>query len=145
ILANIALREGAEADVRDVVMDEFHYYSDRDRGVAWQVPLLTLPQTRFLLMSATLVETAFFEEEMTRLNGLPSTLVSSTDRPVPLEFSYSETPLPQTVENLLQEGKAPIYVVHFTQVEAAKSAQDFTSLPTSTREEKAAIAEALEG
>ncbi len=145
ILANIALREGAEADVRDVVMDEFHYYSDRDRGVAWQVPLLTLPQTRFLLMSATLGETAFFEEEMTRLNGLPSALVSSTDRPVPLEFSYSETPLPQTVENLLQEGKAPIYVVHFTQMEAAKSAQDFTSLPTSTREEKAAIAEALEG
>ena len=69
ILANIALREGARANVRDVVMDEFHYYADRERGVAWQVPLLTLPQTRFLLMSATLGETAFFAEELTRLNG----------------------------------------------------------------------------
>jgi superfamily II RNA helicase len=60
------LREGAAANVQDVVMDEFHYYADRERGVAWQVPLLTLPQTRFLLMSATLGETAFFEEELTK-------------------------------------------------------------------------------
>ena len=57
VLANIALREGADADVDDVVMDEFHYYADRDRGVAWQVPLLTMPQARFLLMSATLGDT----------------------------------------------------------------------------------------
>ncbi len=58
VLANIALREGADADVRATwCMDEFHYYADRDRGVAWQVPLLTLPQARFLLMSATLGDT----------------------------------------------------------------------------------------
>ncbi len=50
-------------------MDEFHYYADRERGVPWQVPLLTLPRTRFLLMSATLGDTAFFEEASTRLNG----------------------------------------------------------------------------
>ena len=43
VLANIALREGEDAWVDDVVMDEFHWYADRDRGVAWQVPLLTLP------------------------------------------------------------------------------------------------------
>jgi superfamily II RNA helicase len=54
ILANMALCEGAAADVTDVVMDEFHFYSDPDRGVAWQVPLLTLPRVQFLLMSATL-------------------------------------------------------------------------------------------
>ena len=28
ILANIALRDGAEADVGQVVMDEFHFYAD---------------------------------------------------------------------------------------------------------------------
>lgn len=145
ILANIALREGALANVADVVMDEFHYYADRERGVAWQVPLLTLPQTRFLLMSATLGETAFFEEELTRLNGLPSITVSSKDRPVPLEHSYSETPLSQTLENLVSGGKSPVYVVHFTQLEAAQSAQDFTSINVCTREEKAAIANAIEG
>ena len=67
-------------------MDEFHYYADRERGVAWQVPLLTLPQARFLLMSATLGDTTFFEEELTRLNGRPTVTVASTDRPVPLEY-----------------------------------------------------------
>jgi superfamily II RNA helicase len=145
ILANIALREGAAAGVQDVVMDEFHYYADRDRGVAWQTPLLTLPQARFLLMSATLGDTAFFEEELTRLTGRPSVTVSSTDRPVPLEYAYSELPLAKTLESLAADGKAPVYVVHFTQLEAAQSAQDFTSINVCTREQKNIIAAALEG
>lgn len=145
ILANIALREGARTPVQDVVMDEFHYYADRDRGVAWQVPLLTLPQSRFLLMSATLGDTAFFEEELTRLTGKPSVTISSVERPVPLEYAYSELPLAKTVESLAADGKAPVYVVHFTQLDAAQSAQDFTSINVCTREQKNTIAAALEG
>jgi len=140
ILANMALCEGAEVNVLDVVMDEFHYYADRERGFAWQVPLLAMPQTRFLLMSATLGDTSFFEAELTRLNGRPTVTVKGTDRPVPLSFTYAELPLSSTLENLLAEGKAPIYLVHFTQVEAATSAQDFTSLAVTTREEKTALA-----
>jgi superfamily II RNA helicase len=145
ILANIALHDGPNAAVNDVVMDEFHYYSDRERGGAWQVPLLTLSRARFLLMSATLGETQFFEEEMTKLTGVPSVTVSSKDRPVPLEFSYAETPLATTLETLITENKSPIYVVHFTQAEAAESAQDFTSINVCTREEKAEIARSIEG
>ncbi|EDY20961.1 DEAD/DEAH box helicase domain protein [Chthoniobacter flavus Ellin428] len=145
ILAKIALLEGATAPVHDVVMDEFHYYADRERGTAWQVPLLTLPHTRFLLMSATLGDTTFFEEELTRLNGRETVTVASKDRPVPLEFSYAETPLAQTLEALLTGGKGPVYVVHFTQADAAQSAQDFMSTNVCTREEKAAIGHALEG
>jgi len=145
ILANIALREGATANVQDVVMDEFHYYADRERGVAWQVPLLTLPQTRFLLMSATLGDTTFFEEELTKLTGRPTVAVTSTDRPVPLAHEYSELPLAKTLESLVAAGRAPVYVVHFTQLEAAQSAQDFTSINVCTRDEKAAIANTLEG
>lgn len=145
ILANIALREGAAANVQDVVMDEFHYYADRERGVAWQVPLLTLPQTRFLLMSATLGDTTFFEEELTRLTGRPTVAVTSVDRPVPLEHAFSELPLAKTLETLVADGKAPVYVVHFTQLEAAQSAQDFTSINVCTRDEKAVIANTLEG
>jgi len=145
ILANIALREGAAATVREVVMDEFHYYADRERGVAWQVPLLTLPQARFLLMSATLGDPAFFEAELTRRTGRPTVTVSSTDRPVPLAHEYSELPLAKTLESLVAAGRAPVYVVHFTQLEAAQSAQDFTSLNVCTRDEKAAIANTLEG
>jgi superfamily II RNA helicase len=145
ILANIALREGAGANVQEVVMDEFHYYADRERGVAWQVPLLTLPQARFLLMSATLGDTSFFETELTRLNGRPTTTVASTDRPVPLEYAYSELPLANALESLVADGKAPVYVVHFTQLEAAQSAQDFTSINVCTREEKSALGAALAG
>jgi len=145
ILANIALREGAQANVREVIMDEFHYYADRERGAAWQIPLLTMPQARFLLMSATLGDTAFFEEALTRLNGRPTATVSSQIRPVPLEYAYSEIPLAQTLERLISEGKGPVYVVHFTQLEAAQSAQDFTSINVCSRDEKAALGSALEG
>ena len=144
ILANLALREGAGTDVQDVVMDEFHYYADRERGVAWQAPLLTLPRTRFLLMSATLGDTAFFEQELTRLNGLPTVAVKSLDRPVPLQFSYAESPLSLTLERLVENGQAPVYLVHFTQLDAANSAQDFTSLNLCSKEEKAAIQKAIE-
>jgi len=145
ILANLALRLGDQAPVQEVVMDEFHYYADRERGVAWQVPLLTLPQARFLLMSATLGDTAFFEEELTRLNRRTTVTVRSQTRPVPLSFAYSEIPLAQTLEKLVSEGRCPVYVVHFTQLEAAQSAQDFTSLNVCSREEKNALAAALEG
>jgi superfamily II RNA helicase len=145
ILANIALREGGQAGVQDVVMDEFHYYADRDRGWAWQVPLLALPQTRFLLMSATLGDTSFFEEKLKTLNGRETVTVASIDRPVPLEHAYSELSLAKTLETLAADGKAPVYVVHFTQLEAAQSAQDFTSINVCTRDEKAAIGNALEG
>ncbi len=145
ILANIALREGEQARVEDVVMDEFHWYADRDRGGAWQVPLLTLPQVRFLLMSATLGDTTFFEEELTHRNHRATATVQSVVRPVPLEFSYAETPLATTLEKLAAEGKAPVYVVHFTQLDAAQSTQDFTSLNVCSREEKNAIASELEG
>jgi superfamily II RNA helicase len=140
ILANMALAEGEHAFAHDVVMDEFHYYSDRERGVAWQVPLLILKKTRFLLMSATLGDTSFFESELTRLNGMATATVKSNDRPVPLGFTYAESPLAFTLEKLVESGKAPVYVVHFTQADAATSAQDFTSLNVCTREEKSAIA-----
>jgi hypothetical protein len=140
VLANIALREGPDAAIGDVVMDEFHFYADRDRGVAWQVPLLTMPQARFLLMSATLGDTRFFEDAITRKNGRATVTVKSGDRPVPLEYAYSEIPLAHTIEKLVDEAKTPAYVVHFTQADAAGSAQDFTSLKICTREQKAEIA-----
>ena len=144
VLANIALRGGDDCGIDDVVMDEFHWYADRDRGVAWQVPLLTMRRTRFLLMSATLGDMNFFAEALTDLNGLPTSTVLSVDRPVPLEFTYSEVPVSQALETLVAAGKGPVYVVHFTQADAADSAQAFTSLTLSTREEKNAVAREIE-
>jgi superfamily II RNA helicase len=145
ILANMALRDGDLAPVDDVIMDEFHYYSDRDRGVAWQIPLLTLRHARFLLMSATLGETDFFEKELTRLNGRETVTIKSTERPVPLDFRYSEDPIHEAIGKLIREGRAPIYIVNFSQASAAEVAQDLLSTDFCTKEEKKAISEALSG
>ena len=145
ILANIALGGGPRAAaVKAVIMDEFHYYSDAERGTAWQVPLLTLPRTRFLLMSATLGATEFFERELTRVTGAASLTVRSDRRPVPLSFEYSETPLTERVAEVLTQKRAPVYLVHFTQRDAAEAAQDLMSLDVCSKDEKAAIATELE-
>lgn len=139
IVANIALRDGADADIDQVVMDEFHYYSDPERGWAWQVPLLELPKAQFLLMSATLGDTSFLQEDLSKRTGRTTTLVAGSDRPVPLEFSYVYTPVHETIEELLKDGKAPIYVVHFSQREATERAQALTSLKIIDDETKAKI------
>jgi superfamily II DNA/RNA helicase len=145
VLANMALRRGEELDAPYVVMDEFHYYSDPERGVAWQIPLLTLPRTGFLLMSATLGDMSAIAERLRAQTGVEVSLVTSAERPVPLDFEYRETPLHQTVEDLLAAAKAPIYIVNFTQRECAELAQALTSAKIASREERDRIREAIGG
>jgi superfamily II RNA helicase len=145
VLANMALRSGPDTDVDLVVMDEFHFYADPDRGWAWQVPLLELPRAQFLLMSATLGDVAFFEQDLTRRTGRPTAVVRSVQRPVPLHFRYVTTPLHETLKELLATGSAPIYVVHFTQASAADQAQALTSINVCSRAEKDTIAELIGG
>ena len=145
VLANIALREGSQADIGVVVMDEFHFYGDPDRGWAWQVPLLELPNAQFLLMSATLGDVTFLREDLTRRTGRPTALVANAERPVPLFYSYATTPMHETIGELLDTQRAPIYVVHFTQASALERAQALMSINVSTREEKAAIADTIGG
>ncbi len=140
ILANIALREGEAADVGQVVMDEFHFYAEPDRGWAWQVPLLELTKAQFLLMSATLGEVTRFEKDLTRRTGRSTAVVTSAQRPVPLFYSFVLTPLHETIEELLSTNQAPIYVVHFTQASALERAQSLMSINVCTREEKDRIA-----
>jgi superfamily II RNA helicase len=143
ILANIALRHGADADVGQVVMDEFHFYADPDRGWAWQVPLIELPRAQFLLMSATLGDVSFFEKDLTRRTGRTTAVVRSDARPVPLNFRYVLTPLHETLRELLETHEAPVYVVHFTQAAALEQAQALMSINVCSRAEKDAIAETI--
>src|SRR6478752_1416292 len=143
VLANIALREGSAAEIGQVVMDEFHFYSEPDRGWAWQVPLLELPQAQFLLLSATLGDVSFFTRDLTARTGRPTLLVSSGARPVPLYYSYVLTPAQETIEELLAGGQAPVYVVHFTQESAIERAQALMSINVCTRAEKDRIAELI--
>ncbi|MCG7580930.1 RNA helicase [Mycolicibacterium sp. OfavD-34-C] len=141
VLANIALREGANAPIGLVVMDEFHFYGDPDRGWAWQVPLLELPRAQFLLMSATLGDVTFLREDLSRRTGRPTAWVANAQRPVPLFYSYATTPMHETIEELVETKQTPIYVVHFTQASALERAQALMSINVCTKEEKAAIAE----
>ncbi|MBI9114488.1 DEAD/DEAH box helicase [Sanguibacter suaedae] len=147
ILANIALRTGGvEAEdpgVDQVVMDEFHFYADPQRGWAWQVPLLELPQAQFLLMSATLGDTEMFREDLDERTGRPVAEVTSAERPVPLNFSYVVEPLPEVIEDLVHTHRAPVYVVHFTQKDAVERAQALLSTNVASRAEKDAIAAEL--
>ncbi|GAA3750087.1 DEAD/DEAH box helicase [Salinactinospora qingdaonensis] len=143
VLANIALRDGAEADIGQVVMDEFHFYAEPDRGWAWQVPLLELPRVQFLLMSATLGDVTRFEEDLTRRTGRTTSVVKSAERPVPLFYSYRTTALHETLEELLSTHESPVYIVHFTQAQAVERAQSLTSINMCSRAEKDAIAKEI--
>lgn len=142
ILANLALRD-ASARVDYVVMDEFHYYADKERGIAWQIPLITLPSTVFLMMSATLGDTHVIEENLRAFTGREVADVRSAQRPVPLEFEYRETPLHETIQDLVYRNQAPIYLVNFTQRAAAEQAQNLMSVDFCSKEEKEAIRQAL--
>ena len=145
ILANWALRDGRDAPVDVAVVDEFHYYGDPQRGWAWQVPLLELPHTQFLLMSATLGNVEFFRRDLTERTGRETTVVTSVQRPVPLDFEYRTSTLHNSVTSLLESGRAPIYLVHFTQKDATEAAQNYLALDPLTKDEKSRVKEALAG
>ena len=139
VLSNLAIRRGPALDVDAVIMDEFHYYADPERGVAWQIPLIALPDTTFLLMSATLGNPAPIQERLQERTGRDCAVVTGVERPVPLEYEYRETPIHETVQDLCDMGRSPLYVVNFTQRECAELAGALTSLKLAEREEKDAI------
>jgi hypothetical protein len=145
ILANLALREGAGAAVDQVVMDEFHYYGEPDRGWAWQVPLLLLPRAQFVLMSATLGDVTAIASDLERRTGRAVAEVTGVERPVPLHFSYARIPVHEQVEQLLGTGEAPIYIVHFSQAAAMERAQALSSIKIVSRAQRDEIAEAIGG
>ncbi|MFG2491969.1 DEAD/DEAH box helicase [Streptomyces caniferus] len=143
VLASIALRDGKDADIGQVVMDEFHFYAEPDRGWAWQIPLLELPQAQFILMSATLGDMSRFEEDLTRRTGKPTSVVRSATRPVPLSYEYRTTAMTETLTELLETRQSPVYIVHFTQAAAVERAQALMSINMCTRAEKDQIAELI--
>ena len=145
ILANQALREGEGADVGCVAMDEFHYYGDYDRGWAWQVPLLTLPKTQFLLMSATLGDVSSIAASLKERTGTDVDVIADAPRPVPLAYDYVEMPLEGTVELALRKGEAPLYLVHFSQDAALATAQALSSYGVASKEQREQVKEAVKG
>lgn len=145
ILANQALREGEDTDVGYVAMDEFHFFSDPDRGWAWQVPLLTLPHAQFLLMSATLGDMTAIGQTLNRTTGRDLELIADAPRPIPLSYEYVKTALEGTVELALRQGDSPLYIVHFSQDAALQSARSLASYGVASKEQREAIKEAIKG
>lgn len=145
ILANQALREGEDTDIGVVAMDEFHFFSDPDRGWAWQVPLLTLPHTQFMLMSATLGDTTAIADALERHTGRDVEVIADAPRPIPLSYEYVKTGLEGTVELALRQGDSPLYIVHFSQDAALQSARALASYGVASKEQREAIKEAIKG
>ncbi len=145
ILSNISLQQWEQTPYAAVIMDEFHYYGDRDRGMAWQVPLLTMPHAQFLLLSATLGDTTAIEADLEERTSREVAVVDNAERPVPLSFLYSEEPTDSALSRLVSGGKAPVYAVHFSQREATELAQALTSSKFSSDEDKAKLKAAVKG
>jgi superfamily II DNA/RNA helicase len=143
ILAGIALRGGVDADAGVVVMDEFHYYGDQQRGWAWQVPLLELHRCQFVLMSATLGDVTFFVDDLKARTGREVALIEGVQRPVPLYYNYVVQPLQELLDELLSTRRAPVYLVHFTQAAALERAQALTSITVATRAQRDEIADLI--
>jgi superfamily II RNA helicase len=143
ILAGVALRGGADADVGVAVLDEFHYYGDRQRGWAWQVPLLELRRSQFLLMSGTLGEVTDIAADLAARTGRHTEVITGVTRPVPLHFSYVLTDVSDTVRELVGGGRAPAYLVHFTQAAAVERAQGLVGLGLVSRQQRDEIAETI--
>jgi uncharacterized protein DUF3516/helicase-like protein len=96
-----------------------------------------------LLMSATLGDLRVITEGLAAFTGREVALVRGRERPVPLEFEYRETPLHETIADLVTTNRAPIYLVNFTQRGAADEAQNLMSVDLSTKAEKEALRAAL--
>jgi len=145
ILANIALREGSQADIDLVVMDEFHFIADPDRGWAWQVGLSELPGCQFVVMSATLGDVTELSQNLTVWSGRSTSVVTGAERPVPLTYHWALTPLHETISELVTTGQSPVYIVHSGQKLATEQAQALMSVKLVTTEQRREIADAIGG
>ncbi len=80
--------------VSAVVMDEFHSFNDRERGVVWELTLGLLPaHIRTLLISATVGNAFEFSQWLQNAHHRRLQLVQSEERKVPLSFHWVEDEL----------------------------------------------------
>ncbi len=91
------------------------------------MPLLTLPDTQFLLMSATLGDVDAIADKLEDMTDADVDVIADAPRPVPLTYEYTLDPLERTVELALRKGETPLYVVHFSQDAALATAQSLAN------------------
>ena len=96
-------------------------------------------------MSATLGNVDAIADKLEDMTDTDVDIIADAPRPVPLTYEYTLDPLEKTVELAFGKGETPIYVVHFSQDAALETANALASTGVSSKEQRAAIAEAIKG
>ena len=121
--------------VSAVVMDEFHSFADRERGIVWELSLGMLPRSvRLLLLSATVGNAAEFVTWLERCHGRKVELVESKDRKVPLTYHWVPDQLLNEHLVAMAKGdpearKTPALVFCFNRDECWSIAEQLKGLP----------------
>ena len=110
VVAEILLNRLLHRDAFDfdevwaVVMDEFHSFNDRERGIVWEFGLGLLPEhVKSLLISATVGNSREFCNWLAARQNRKLNLVESHDRKVPLSFHWIEDELlPEYAESMVK-------------------------------------------
>ena len=152
ILLNHLLSEQEQLhDVHAVVMDEFHYFNDLERGIVWELSLVLLPTAvRVMLLSATVGNPVEFLRWAGDQHGRKLQLIQTTDRRVPLEFRWIGDQLltehlPEMVSGDDSTNRTPALVFCFNRDECwevAERLKGVTLIDQATRQQiEAGIAE----
>jgi hypothetical protein len=128
--------------VSAVVMDEFHSFGDPERGIVWELSLSLLPpQSRLLLLSATVGNAREFLNWLERCHGRKLVLVESKERKVPLTYRWvpDQFLTEQLVEMARGQGEVrtiPALVFCFNRDECWSVAEQLKGLPLLNAEQK---------
>lgn len=137
ILLNHLLGRESDVDfenVSAVVMDEFHSFNDRERGVVWELSLVMLPlSTRVMLLSATVGNPSEFASWLKKQHKRDLRLVTSTERRVPLEYVWTGDELltellPEMVSSDDSANRTPALVFCFNRDECWELAEKLKGL-----------------
>ncbi|MGQ9462208.1 MAG: DEAD/DEAH box helicase [Candidatus Fervidibacter sp.] len=127
VLRNLLYSSSGEISADFIVLDEAHYLADPERGVTWEeVIILAPPESRFLLLSATIANADELAGWMSEVRGQEPALVwvDNKERPVPLRYGFLDRfgrPLPlkivdlttrKTLKRLTWQSVNPVDLVH---------------------------------
>ena len=89
VLRNMIYAESRQLEnVGIVVLDEVHYLQDRSRGAVWEEVIIHCPESvQMVCLSATISNNKEFTAWIRERRG-PTDLVTTDERPVPLESMY---------------------------------------------------------
>lgn len=148
LLNHLLARDASTADTENlgaVVMDEFHSFNDVHRGVVWELSLTMLPpHVRVMLLSATVGNPYDFADWLKDRHGRKLSVVTSSDRKVPLEHVWVEDKLMPELLVQMAEGegdacRAPALVFAFNRDECWDLAEQLKGLPLVSSAQKKQI------